>query len=61
VLGKNGLYAPEVVALDDPSEKGCVYQPSVQILITENVKGIHMKKENATNNVVQVCWSLQRN
>jgi len=55
VLGRNGLCALEVVALDNLSEKGCVYQPSVQILITENVKGIHMKKENVMNNVVKVC------
>jgi len=61
VLGKNGLCAPEVVSLDDPLEKECVCQPSVQILITEDAKGIHMKKENAMNNVVQVCWSLKRN
>jgi len=54
VLGKNGPCALEVVALDNPLERECVCHPSVWILITEDVKGIHMKKENAMNNVVQV-------
>ena len=50
----NGLHVAEVVVLDDLSEGGRVYQPSAQILITEDVMGILMNKENAMNNAVQV-------
>ena len=50
----NGLCAAEVVVLDDLSEGGGVCWQSAQILITEDVMEILMKKENVMSNAVQV-------
>ena len=54
----NGLCVVEVVVLDDLSEGGCVCHLSAQILITEIVMEILMKKENVMSNAVQVRNSL---
>ena len=59
VLGMSGPHAVEVVALDNLSERGGVCQPNAQILITEDVREIHMKKDDATNSVAQVSHSKQ--
>lgn len=44
------------MAVDDLSERGCVFQPNAQILITRDVKDILMNKEDVTNNVAQVNY-----
>ena len=59
VNGRTGLSVARSVEVEYLTERGNVYHQNVHIPITRPVKAMDMKRRNAMNNAVQVCYSVQ--
>ena len=59
MTGRTGLFVVRSAEVEYLTERGSAFPRNVHIPITRLVKAMDTKRRNVTNNVVQVCYSLQ--